>query len=162
MDLKVPGSPLYPSAAPGSPPALPSSPFRLGVCEAPASWSPACVSAEPLSQRQPRSEWLETPGRNRWLLVWRFCVPGTSHVIVISEWGKTVLFLKREGMVLLIGKDTTVFRCKCHFPILMALYIQGALRKGVPPPRNLKRRTPGGGAAPDARCRPRYCLHPLV
>lgn len=74
------------------PPSLPSGALRLPAWEAPTFWSLPCLSAKPLSHRQPRSERLETPGKNRWLLVWRFCVPGTSHVIIVSERGKSAAF----------------------------------------------------------------------
>lgn len=34
-------------------------------------------------------------------------------------------------MFLLIKKDTTIFRCKCHFPKPTMLYIKGLLRIGI-------------------------------
>lgn len=72
---------------------LPSLPRGGTVCEAPASRFPSRFPAKPLGRRQPPSERPEPPRENRWLRVWRVCVPGTSHVITASDGGSVALFL---------------------------------------------------------------------
>ena len=48
-------------------------------------------------------------------------------------------------MFLLIRKDTTIFRCKCHFPKLTALYIKGPLRVGITAARQRRQRDEAAG-----------------
>ena len=58
-------------------------------------------------------------------------------------------------MFLLIRKDTTIFRCKCHFPKRTTLYIKGPLRIGITAAR---RRELGRDDVSGAHFRPHYCL----